>query len=46
MLSLTMDGSVPEKEWLTNRGPELPAELPGKVLAQSGPIKQAVESCL
>lgn len=37
---------MPKKEWLTNRGLEPPAELPGKVLAQSGPIKQAVESCL
>lgn len=38
-----MDGSVLKKEWQSNRGPEPPAELPGKVLALTGPIKRAVK---
>lgn len=35
-----------KKERLANRGPEPPAELPGKVSALPGPIKQAVKSRL
>lgn len=38
-----MDGSVLKKEWLANREPKPPGELPGKVLAFAGPIKQTLK---